>query len=519
MGDKGVASLYSSEARDNRFTFVNMADTDDEELHRILVAVENGENIILHGPGGTGKSYKLREIAENLTAQGKWVCCTATTGVAALNLNVPEKKIAATTLHSWAGVGLAQGVAKKLYAKVYHDEQAKKRWLYTDVLILDEVSMLGADLFDKLDYIGRNIRLEKEKPFGGLQLILSGDFLQLPPVKDEWAFKSFAWKEMPLVPFIFETPKRYDDEAYFELLLRVREGKQTREDVKKLRARVRAHQKLQKILEKTESMNVIKPTILYSRRVDVDYYNEQELEKLPGRTMEYVADDTFTAFNGNARYDHYIRLLDDAMPKAVPLKVGAQVMLKCNLDVKGGLVNGSRGVILEMNPEDVYVRFINGKKLIVKKHTWTIEDKDGKASRSQIPFILAWALTIHKAQGATLDYAICDLGPSVFAPGQAYVALSRVRNLKGLFICEFYTPSIKVNKTALRYARQLKAMEEEYLSTRAAKEYEANSEDEADGDSDVEIEIEDSEDEDVSASVPITNFEAVLNFIDSEEED
>ena len=370
--------------------------TDTDNLNKILLAIDNKENIILYGAGGCGKTHAIRLLAEYIQGQNQVVCCTATTGVAAINLNVPDKKISGTTLHSWAGVGLATEVAKKLYTKVYYDEQARKRWIYTDVLIIDEVSMLGADFLDKLDFIGKTIRNQKDKPFGGIQLIFSGDFLQLPPVNEEWSFRSIAWKELNLVPFIFDQPKRYDDVDYFSLLLRVREGKQNPEDIKKLKARVRAHVKLVKALEEATGSNIIKPTILYSKKVDVSFHNNQELDKLPGKTIEYIADDKFIAYNNNAKYDHYIRKLEDATPKSLALKIGAQVMLKCNLDVKGGLVNGSRGVILEMESEYVYVRFISGIKIRIKKHTWEIEDKDGKASRSQIPFILSWSLTIHK---------------------------------------------------------------------------------------------------------------------------
>ena len=445
---------------------------------KIIEALQHRKNVILHGPGGTGKTYCLRTIAGIMTDLGKVVGCTATTGIAALNLNVPEKKIAARTLHSWAGVGLAHGSARKLLGKVKRNTQATARWTTTNLLIVDEVSMLGMDFFTKLDYIGRAIRRNSEKPFGGLQILFSGDFLQLPPVKDDWVFKSEPWKELCLVPFIFEIPKRYDDNDYFELLLRIREGDQTEKDIKKLKARCRSYRKLQKILAENESENIIRPTILYSRKVDVEYYNETELSKLPGRTLDFIADDTFVPLKGDARYETYMGLLDDAIPKVIPLKVGAQVMLKCNLDVAGGLVNGSRGVVLEIESDFILVRFINGITLNVEKYTWVIQDKYGIAKRTQFPFILAWSLTIHKSQGATLDYVICDLGPSVFDSGQAYVALSRVRNLRGLFVCEFYPPSIKVSKTALKYSRKLKEIEGQYEIG------EDESEEETDGDDD-----------------------------------
>lgn len=427
----------------------------------IILSLNNHENIILHAPGGTGKTFILRQIAIYLKKQGREVACCATTGIAAINLNIPEEQIVATTLHSWAGVGLAKQAPKKLFVKVNHDSRAKKRWRQVEVLILDEVSMFGATLFEKLDYIAKKIRLDKDTPFGGIQLVLSGDFLQLPPVKDQWVFKSKAWKCLNITPFIFNQPKRYDDEDYFNLLLRIRKGKQTYSDLKKLKARVKAHDLLKKDIKSLKTTNIVKPTILYSRRVDVDYHNEKELKKLKTPTKEYMADDIFTKHSDYARYDYYIKTLDDIIPKSIALKIGAQVMLKCNLDVKKGLANGSRGVVLEMTDEYVKVRFINGLKVRVSPHVWEIQDKDAKATRAQIPLILAWSLTIHKSQGATLDYCVCDLGPSVFAFGQSYVALSRVRNLKGLFVSDFYPSSIKTSKTALKYDEELEKKSEE----------------------------------------------------------
>jgi len=436
------------------------------QLQSALLALDAGLNIILHSSGGTGKSHSLRLIASYLTEQGKIVACTATTGVAALNLNVPEKQIMARTLHSWSGIKLGRLPAEKLYARVYQKKQYRDRWRETHVLIIDEISMLGSSLLEKLDYIGRKIRTpprrlkgEISKPFGGLQLVLSGDFLQLPPVKDGWCFNSPVWKELQLIPIIFSEPKRYDDLRYFNLLLRVRKGEHTEEDLQLLQKRVHAYDRLQEILTEIDSPTVIKPTILFSKKIDVQAYNEKELAKLPGPTQEFCCVDTFTAFTKGTRGDSYLQLLDDMIPKAVILRVGAQIMLKANLDVQAGLVNGTRGVITEISTEGdepvVSVKFLNGKSLRLIRHSWSIEDKDGFASRSQFPLILAWACTIHKGQGATLDYAICDLGPSVFTEGQAYVALSRVRNLKGLFISELYSPRIEVNPEALEFEKEL----------------------------------------------------------------
>ena len=428
---------------------------------QILRAIDGGKNIIIHAPGGTGKTLSLRRIARYLKIQGKCVYCTATTGVAAINLNIPEDEIYASTLHSWGGVGLAREDASKICAKIMSkNKKARERWEIAEILIIDEVSMLGAEFIDKLNYIGQELRKNYNQPFGGIQLILSGDFLQLPPVKDEWAFESGTWKELNLHPIVLDKPIRYDDEVYFRLLLRVRKGTCTITDHKKLRARVRAYDKLHALLKKEDNTKVIKPTILYSRRIDVDNHNSQEMEKLPGEEKVYIAEDTFAARRKGVKRDRYEARLDNTIPQIVALKVGAQVMLKTNLDIEQGLVNGSRGVVMELGDDFAFVRFINGVRLRIFRNVWKDEDKDAVFTRSQLPFILAWGITIHKGQGATLDYAICDLGPSIFAAGQAYVALSRVRNLRGLFISEFYQKSIQVDKKALKYVQTLEGQAE-----------------------------------------------------------
>lgn len=459
------------------------------EVLKIIRAIENGQNVLLHGPGGCGKSHNLKLLASHFTDEGRIVYCTATTGIAAINLSVPEKLIAGCTIHSFAGIGKGEDPPQKLLAKVNHTDKAKKRWLETDILILDEISMMSADLLDKLDFIGRNIRREKTKPFGGLQFIFSGDFLQLAPVKAKWAFESFVWKEISGFPsgteisgfqrnseitegenlmkaIILQEPKRYDDIEWFHLLLRIRKAEHTPEDIRFLHSRVKAYDMW---LRSSESKDIrsIKPTVLHSRKVDVEFQNDKELRKLPGNPKEFIAVDNFVKYNNHARFDDYIKPLEDEIPRCISLNVGAQVMLKANLDIKGGLANGSRGVVTEIlgsNSDDiggVRVKWLNGKTTIVSVHTWIQEDKDGKATRTQMPLILAWAYTIHRAQGCTLDYAICDIGPSCWLPGMAYVALSRVRSSTGLFLVEFYPPTIKADPLALEYVHWIENQDDE----------------------------------------------------------
>lgn len=440
------------------------------EYPKIVKAIDNGQNVLIHGPGGTGKSYLLREVASLFTDKGRIVFCTATTGIAAINLSVPSKLIAGCTLHSWSGIGKGDETPQKLVARVNHNDAARKRWTETDILILDEVSMLGAELLDKLDFVGRTIRRQKSLPFGGLQFVFSGDFLQLPPVNAKWAFESFVWKEMEqkFRPFILETPKRYEDIEWFNRLLRIRKGEQTMEDVKFLHSRVSAYDKWMKSPE-SKDIKAIKPTMLHSKKVDVEFQNERELRKLPGAPKDFIAVDDFVKYNNHARFDDYIKPLDDTIPRCISLNTGAQVMLKANLDIKGGLANGSRGVIVDILGDEiksVRVKWLNGKITTVTVHTWIQEDKDGKATRTQIPLILAWSITIHKSQGCTLDYAICDLGPSCWLEGMAYVALSRVRSSQGLFLVEFYPPVVKVHPLALEYVQNIENKEDAEVENR-----------------------------------------------------
>jgi len=481
----------------------------DQTLVSILTEIENGQSLFLLGPGGTGKSFIIRHIAAILASKGKKVACTAATGIAAINLSVPEAHIAGSTIHSWAGVGLADQPPLKLVARITHDERARKRWLETDVLFLDEISMVGAILMDKLDYVGRSIRRTPNKPFGGIQLICSGDFLQLPPVKEKWAFQSMVWINdlgSSLIHYLLDEPKRYEDRDWFDMLLRIRKGHQTKEDIKFLRTRQIAYDAWLKTI--TKDALIVKPTVLNSRRMDVDFENDQELEKLSGSLRDFVAVDDFKPRNNHARVEHYMKQLDDAIPKYIHLKVGAQVMLKANLDISEGLANGSRGVVIGMFDTGVQVKWRNNKTTMVASHTWIQEDKDGKAVRNQIPLILAWSLTIHKCQGCTLDYAICNLGPSIFCPGQAYVALSRVRSSDGLFLSEFYPSSIKADQDALEYTENVEKAQSDVFDFSPKSDSDHGSEvdfsPKSDSDHGSEVETSESDNE--------TKY--VLNFID-----
>lgn len=427
----------------------------------IVKKILEGSSILLHGSGGTGKSYTIRLLYKKLRSLGKKVYCTATTGIAALNLSEPGIKT--RTLHSWAGIGKGEAPALKLIEKIKSHYEHKRRWEEAQVLIIDEVSMLGATLFKKLDLIARVVRGRRDEPFGGIKLVLSGDFLQLPPVKDEWLFKTEEWTNLKLKCIPFTEPKRYDDPEYFQSLLRIRRGVHNEEDIAMLQERVKAYDEYLLNQMNTTSLEV-KPTLLYSTNRDVEAYNLEQLHALQDQARTYKAEDHFKPLRPRVNKEKYELMLDDAIKKSLVFKVGAQVMLRTNLDVDGGLVNGSRGVVTGMGIDFVDVKFRNNDTPTrITQHTWTIEDDDMEASRTQMPLILAWASTIHKSQGCTIDFAVCDIGSSVFAEGQAYVALSRVKNRSGLFLSDLHPPAILTSKEAVRYVNSIEASEVKIL--------------------------------------------------------
>ena len=432
------------------------------QLLKIVTDIESGKNVFLHGPGGTGKSYTIRALYSLLKLQDKEVSVTATTGIAAVTLGNNEMPV--STLHSFAGVGLGDSDVKYLIQKVRSSGSSKRVWERCDVLIIDEVSMLGGRFFTKLDLVAKAIR-NNYLPFGGIQLIMSGDFMQLPPVKDMWIYDTSTWLELNLHPFVFSTPYRYTDLDFFYMLLRIRVGKITEKDEAILRIRTKSNLMMQQSIKKAElskKLDIMRPTTFYSTRKDVSELNYIEMEKLPTQICEFTSTDSVQEgkylSEGDMRTAKAI--LEESAPSRITLKIGSQVMLKVNQSIECGLVNGSRGVVTDIMgnikfPTGVMVKFVNGLKTVIDKHEYRIKHKKVIVSRFQIPLMLAYALTIHKAQGCTLDYAVINLDESVFANGQAYVALSRCRDIKGMFIGNFNPGCILTSTSSLQYSKMI----------------------------------------------------------------
>jgi ATP-dependent DNA helicase PIF1 len=403
----------------------------------------NGESIFITGMAGTGKTTLIRMFRKFYQDQRN-MCVTSTTGISALLIN-------GTTLHSFAGIGLGTGSAGALVMKVLKNQKARKRWRTVEVLIIDEVSMLSPELFDKLDAIARQVR-NNNSPFGGIQIILSGDFCQLPVVNsDDFCFEAKRWDENISHNVYLQEIIRQTDPVFQKMLNEVRMGKLSKETRRLLKSRLKV---------KLTNEFGIKPTRLYPTNAAVDEINERELDALADEDTDfysYEMDIEVYGRPGNRQWTIEKFRKNCIANEELQLCKDAQVMLLHNLDQESGLVNGSRGIITGFLEELPVVKFLNGEERIIDYHVWDMEEHGQKlVSGKQIPLKLAWAFTIHKAQGQTLDYAEVDLR-EVFEYGQAYVALSRVKSLEGLSILGIDFNRIKCDPKAKKFYKDLSA--------------------------------------------------------------
>ena len=419
------------------------------EQTEALNAFKNGNNIFITGPGGTGKSELIRHLVKEAHSKQHAVQVCALTGCAAVLLQCEGAK----TIHSWGGIGLANGDFQAIIDRVSKNKYKRAAWNNVDVLIIDEVSMMSARLFNLLDRIGRRTRRRLDVPFGGIQLVFSGDFYQLPPVGDEtdnetsaFCFESINWNTTFDKVIQLTTMFRQTDPLYAKVLNQIRIGKISKKGLKLLEGRVG--------LECENEF--VKPTILLPRRRDADIINEKQLALLD--TEEIIYDmSLFRDTKENVSEENYEKetkyLSSNVMAvKKLVLKVGAQVMCVANVDMEGAtpLINGSQGVVVDFERNIPIVQFRNGTKRKVSPHLWESENVKGVGVK-QIPLIHAWAITIHKCQGVTLELAQIDAGSTIFECGQTYVALSRVKSSEGLYLTEFDIKKIKINRKVQEY--------------------------------------------------------------------
>jgi ATP-dependent exoDNAse (exonuclease V) alpha subunit len=405
------------------------------EQESALNAFKTGKNIFLTGPAGTGKSVTLNKIKEYCIHSSKQFGITATTGTAAFILG-------GKTLHSYLGIGLAKESAEEIFKFVrYKLKHIAERLRECQVLIIDEISMLDAALFDKISDYLKYIR-KNNKPFGGLQLVLTGDFCQLEPVSGDYCFKASEWEKLNLKTVYLHKLIRQDGDILFQnILSKVRYGKCT----------PKTFELLSKLKDK--EFGEIKPTILYPRNFDVDKINKLESDKLiesGAKKQEYKLE--YPKSKNKDKTQRWIKSLD--IPEEVTFCVGDQVVVTTNVDQEEGIVNGTRGVVLDVKARSVLIKRINSEQVWIKYYTST-NAEDSNLSVSYIPLKLAYALSIHKSQGMTLDAIEIDIGSKIFAAGQAYTALSRAQSLSSVKIKSISMSSFIVNPDVLIFYKEI----------------------------------------------------------------
>lgn len=432
----------------------NLINLDIRQLN-ILEDFINGKNIFITGPGGVGKSYLINFIKELACKTNKVCQLTALTGCAALLIN-------AKTIHSWSGTGIIKNNDLTNYINKIKKSKKIDNWIEVDVLIVDEVSMLSKKFFDILDSIGKKIRKNSE-PFGGIQVIFSGDFYQLPPVNSDdedinaslFCFESENWDKMFNNIHILKKVFRQDNETFSKLLNNIRVGKITKSNVEILKSRIIPF----------ENTGII-PTKLFPKNISVNNINIYEHEKLPsiGKTYNIKIinpseKDIFEHCITQSEINYSTELIKkNNLP--IEIKIGDQVI--CTYNISDKIVNGSRGVVVDINEYPI-VKFIDGNIIEMKPIDIYDVNVPGLVYK-KIPLEYAWALTIHKCQGMTLDLCIMDLGKDIFEAGQTYVALSRVKSLEGLYLLDFDVNKIKTNKKVKefynKYPNKIYSLEE-----------------------------------------------------------
>lgn len=401
-----------------------------------LDILKTGRSVFLTGAAGSGKTYVLREYINYLQSLNANVGVTASTGIAATHMG-------GITIHSWSGIGIRDTLNKDDLREIAEKKHIKNKIKNASVLILDEISMLHHYRLDLVEKIIKEIKNSPE-PFGGMQVVFCGDFFQLPPVRRSFepeaffAYHSDAWKNLGLKVCYLSEQHRQNDAEYLKILNAIRENSVDKKIIEILETRFGKEAEFQ-------------PTKLYSHNKNVDEENEVELKQLSGKVFEYEM-----AERGKR---HIVEILKKSClaPQTLKLKEGAKVMFVKN-NFEEGYVNGTLGVVIKCGSDAIKVKTVSGKIIDVEKAVWIIEE-EGKimAEISQYPLRLAWAITVHKSQGMSLDAALIDLSAS-FERGMGYVALSRVRSLQGLFLKGLNQMALRVNEEVLELDKKFREL-------------------------------------------------------------
>ena len=435
-----------------------------------------GENLFITGPGGTGKSFLIKNIVNDAEEKNKIIKVCALTGCAAILLQCK-----ATTLHMFSGIGLASKKNSVIVEELFTKKRHKlKNWRGLEILIIDEVSMMSLKILLLLDLIARKF-YKKNVPFGGLQVIFTGDFYQLSPVfsncseKEQeqekensmYCFQHELWDQLFIKEnqIVLKTIYRQNDEAFLKVLKYIRKGQISPSSKAILQSRIFNDEELD-LIKKEKVLTILSPI-----KRDVEHINAKEYLKLESSDTEIVHNlfyvdlsaknndcekekngvymfELLLKSNEHLKREYDFLAANIIAEKCLKLKVGTHVMCVVNLNVCGELhiANGSQGIIVGFNEDNLpYVKFNNSKDpILIDYYIWKSEVHK-MVGVSQIPLIYSWAITIHKAQGLTLENAIIDIGSNIFAYGQTYVALSRLKSLEGLYLTSFDYSKIRCN--------------------------------------------------------------------------
>jgi ATP-dependent DNA helicase PIF1 len=492
-----IKTVSKAEPKPSTVVTKEMLSAEQQTVSKVVI--EEGQSVFFTGSAGTGKSVLMRSIISQFKHKHRKepdrLAVTASTGLAAC-------VIEGQTLHSWAGIGLGKEPVPELVKKIKKNAKTRQRWIRTKILVVDEISMVDGELFDKLEAIARMIR-NNGRPFGGIQLVVTGDFFQLPPVPDrntpaKFAFDAATWSSCIEHTILLTHVFRQKDPVFAGMLNEMRLGKLSP-------ATVANFQRLSRPLDFKDD---IEATELFPTRMEVDGANQTRMRMLSGQEMKFEAVDS-----GVSDLNIRNKMLANFMaPESISLKKGAQVMLIKNMDT--ALVNGSLGKVISFMDEATFsvykddeetflqaqepeggsdedekaaarakiasarlkstgdrvprywpmVRFAlpdgTFRELLIQPEEWKTENQQGEivAKRNQIPLILAWALSIHKAQGQTLNRVKVDLG-KVFERGQAYVALSRATSQAGLQVMRFDQKKVMVHPKVITFYEKLGSAE------------------------------------------------------------
>lgn len=409
----------------------------NEKQLEALNAVKSNKSIFLTGSAGTGKSYTLKAIVNHLKNKYNDECefgITALTGCAAVLIN-------GQTIHSYLYIGISRDV-NEIYKNLekYKLKLVKLQKLKT--LIIDEISMMDNELFELINKLLMKIKNCYDKVFGGVQMILVGDFFQLPPINYNYCFTSEIWDSLNPTPIILSSLIRQKDDIILQTILEeIRNDKPSPKTIDILKSLIIP-------LNYKYKDDEIKPTRLFPININVDKINNHEFKKLLKKNNYQKID-----------YNASLIIINSNEPKIdisnynISLTLNCQIMVTRNISIEQKLINGTRGIVIALNTLNVIIKDLDGNNHIIEYYT---DDTKGKNKISFIPLKLAYAMSIHKSQGSSINSLEIDLGNDVFTTGQLYTALSRATNINNLKLTNFSLNSFINNENVKKFYENLK---------------------------------------------------------------